>query len=85
MGKGDKKSRRGKIHIGSFGVRRPRKTGTVVHGTVQSTVEEKPVKPAEKVKKTEPVVESAVEVATEVKKPARKTAKKVKEEAAPEE
>jgi 30S ribosomal protein S31 len=25
MGKGDKKSRRGKIIIGSFGVRRPRK------------------------------------------------------------
>lgn len=25
MGKGDKKSRRGKIHIGSFGKRRPRK------------------------------------------------------------
>jgi len=27
MGKGDKKSRRGKIHIGSFGVRRNRKPG----------------------------------------------------------
>ena len=26
MGKGDKKSKRGKIHIGSFGVKRPRKT-----------------------------------------------------------
>lgn len=26
MGKGDKKSRRGKIVIGSYGVRRPRKT-----------------------------------------------------------
>lgn len=25
MGKGDKKSKRGKIHIGSFGVKRPRK------------------------------------------------------------
>ena len=26
MGKGDKKTRRGKIHIGSYGVKRPRKT-----------------------------------------------------------
>jgi len=25
MGKGDKKSKRGKIHIGTFGVKRPRK------------------------------------------------------------
>ena len=25
MGKGDKKSKRGKIHIGSYGVKRPRK------------------------------------------------------------
>lgn len=28
MGKGDKKSRRGKITIGSYGVRRPRKSKT---------------------------------------------------------
>jgi 30S ribosomal protein S31 len=28
MGKGDKKSKRGKIHIGTFGVRRPRKKAT---------------------------------------------------------
>lgn len=25
MGKGDKKTKRGKIHIGSYGVKRPRK------------------------------------------------------------
>jgi len=25
MGKGDKKTKRGKIHIGSFGIKRPRK------------------------------------------------------------
>ena len=25
MGKGDKKSKRGKIHIGSYGVKRPKK------------------------------------------------------------
>ena len=29
MGKGDKKSRKGKISMGSFGVRRPRKTKSV--------------------------------------------------------
>jgi ribosomal small subunit protein bTHX len=28
MGKGDKRSKRGKIHIGSFGVSRPRATKT---------------------------------------------------------
>ena len=30
MGKGDKKSRRGKIILGSFGVRRPRKKKTII-------------------------------------------------------
>lgn len=30
MGKGDKKSKRGKVTIGSFGVKRPRKASTSV-------------------------------------------------------
>ena len=30
MGKGDKKSKKGKIHIGTFGVRRPRKAKKAV-------------------------------------------------------
>ncbi|MBK7027714.1 MAG: 30S ribosomal protein THX [Bacteroidales bacterium] len=44
MGKGDKKSRRGKIHIGSHGTRRPRKTVPVIP---VSTTAEKPVKVAD--------------------------------------
>lgn len=43
MGKGDKKSRRGKIYGGTFGVRRPRKkslTGAVMAAPPKETVEE---------------------------------------------
>lgn len=42
MGKGDKKSRRGKINIGSFGVTRPRKKK--VSTPVAAEKKEKPVK-----------------------------------------
>ena len=42
MGKGDKKTRKGKIHIGSYGKKRPKNEGKVV----------KP-KPEEKEKKEE--------------------------------
>lgn len=84
MGKGDKKSRRGKIHIKSFGTRRPRKKGNTVPGAVVPKVKaEEPVKPVErtpkKVVKEEPAAPVA-EVATEVKKTVRKTTKKTKEE-----
>lgn len=37
MGKGDKKSRRGKIYIGSFGKRRPRKK--IKHTTIIPKIE----------------------------------------------
>ncbi len=72
MGKGDKKTKRGKIIKGSYGVRRPKKTSVSpipvkakkeAVKKVAEVVEEKPVKktPAKKVaaKKTEdkPIVE----------------------------
>jgi ribosomal small subunit protein bTHX len=71
MGKGDKKSKRGKIIMGSYGVRRPQRTNTV-----PVAVSLKEEKPATKVKatKTETQVESpdvAVQV-EEAAKPARK-------------
>jgi len=85
MGKGDKKSRRGKIHIGSYGVRRRRVKGNnspVESAPAVEVMPEKAVEP--KVKKTakapEPV-EPSVETA---KKAPRKTTKKAKEEPASE-
>lgn len=47
MGKGDKKSKRGKIIMGSYGVRRQRKTAVSRVSTAQAGV---PEKPAEKPK-----------------------------------
>lgn len=69
MGKGDKKSKRGKIISGTYGVRRPKK------GTKPNIVVEKP----EKVKKTPAKVAVSEEKKPEtkapvVKKPAAKKA-----------
>jgi len=47
MGKGDKKSKRGKIIMGSFGVRRPRKVKT---SAIPAVADVKPEKPAAKSK-----------------------------------
>jgi 30S ribosomal protein S31 len=73
MGKGDKKSKRGKIVIGSFGVRRARKKKKAEVVTI------KKVKPA-------PVSEVEEPVSVPVKTAAKKTAKKAPEavEVAPE-
>ncbi len=88
MGKGDQKSRRGKIHIGSYGTRRPRKTGGFIRPTVAPKVTETIEKPAETApKKAVEVAEKAaavVEKVAEVKKAPRKTTKKAVEEKAPE-
>jgi ribosomal small subunit protein bTHX len=87
MGKGDKKSRRGKIHIGSHGVRRQRKKGSTssAPATPKVVIETaQPAKSAPKKVAKEAVVTPAAEVTAEVKKPARKTAKKIKEEPAEE-
>ena len=48
MGKGDKKSRRGKIHIGSYGVRRTRKQETAKPLPFVAKVEEPVKKPKSK-------------------------------------
>ena len=89
MGKGDKKSKRGKIVIKSYGVRRPRKKRghTLPEAIKEEPVKAQKTKPAPKPKKEEPVpeeipvVESTAGVAEKPakKKPAAKpksTAKK---------
>jgi ribosomal small subunit protein bTHX len=67
MGKGDKKSKRGKIIMGSYGVRRPQKPRSL-HTPVPVTKDEKPepkAKAAAEVHEVAAVVEDAA-------KPARK-------------
>ena len=90
MGKGDKKTRRGKIVIGSYGVRRPRrikKAVVVVNKGAQAKpkkVQEKPQKLVEEavvmiepVIVSEPVVEAPVKVEIAVEtKPVKSPAKK---------
>jgi len=79
MGKGDKKTKRGKILMGSYGVRRPRRTPAGLLPLV-AVKEEKPAlkeKPPAKVKieKTESVLEepqAAVQVEEAVKPPKKK-------------
>ena len=50
MGKGDKKSKRGKIHIGSFGVKRPRKKAVTKAATAKTAKKAAPKKAAKKAK-----------------------------------
>ncbi|MGA9211192.1 30S ribosomal protein THX [Kaistella sp.] len=52
MGKGDKKSRRGKITNGSYGKRRPRKSEKVAVAVVEKPVKVKAEKAAAKPKAT---------------------------------
>ena len=73
MGKGDKKSRRGKIHIGSHGVRRPRKSTPVKIAEVVAAVVEEMPKPV-KAAKPKPAEHKAEKPKAE-KKPAEKKAK----------
>lgn len=80
MGKGDKKSRRGKIHIGSHGARRPRKVNKNVPGIPVPVVAEKPAKIAEvKAKKVIENAEVVTETPVETKKTPRKTSKKTQD------
>ena len=75
MGKGDRKSARGKRIIGSSGVTRKRKKVTYV-----APVPEKKVKPAEETKKTvakkAPTKKTAEKKTTAKKPAAKKTTKK---------
>ena len=61
MGKGDKKSRRGKLFMGSFGVRRPKNTKKVIVKPISIAAVEVP-----------PIIE----VPVEEKKPKKTTKKK---------
>jgi 30S ribosomal protein S31 len=89
MGKGDQKSRRGKIIIGSSGVRRPKSSKSKTLVKVEAvekikTVAEKPkAEPKPKVKVAEPAAAiTLAEVAVTPEKVVKKAVKKVKEEAA---
>ncbi len=93
MGKGDKKSRRGKIIIGSTGVRRPKsakRKGLVQGTTANVEVAEKTRKAAEKPKAEPKAKVAAIEPAaladTEMKAPkaAKKAVKKSTEAEVPE-
>lgn len=87
MGKGDKKSRRGKIIIGSSGVRRPKSSNKVI---VKVEAVEKIIKVAEKpkaeskpkVKAAEPVAIVETEIAVVPEKAAKKAVKKGKDDVA---
>lgn len=76
MGKGDKKTKRGKIVIGSYGVRRPRKKKIISATKPKAKVETK-VKSDTK-PKTETKVKTATKPKAEVKETpkAKKTTKK---------
>jgi ribosomal small subunit protein bTHX len=56
MGKGDKKSRRGKIILGTYGVRRPRKT-TVIPSAKEKKAEEEIKEVRTRDRKIQPVQE----------------------------
>ncbi|MBN2611702.1 MAG: 30S ribosomal protein THX [Bacteroidales bacterium] len=81
MGKGDKKSRRGKLFSGSFGVRRPRKNKVNKIEAKAVIPKEKPQKP--KTENVKPAVPVAVEKPVEETKPVTpKAAKAPKKEGA---
>jgi len=91
MGKGDKKSRRGKIIIGSSGVRRPKSSKNTFIKTDKTVVDsvEKVKKVADKLK-TEPKPKAKVEEtpvitdAEKIEKPVKKAVKKAKAQDVPE-
>jgi 30S ribosomal protein S31 len=81
MGKGDKKSRRGKIYRGTFGKRRPhKKAKQIVAIPVAEKVEEEEKKEAA-VEEVKPEKEKTEKTAAEEKKPRKRksTKKKSKE------
>jgi len=67
MGKGDKKTKRGKITRGSYGNKRPRKTSVSYVA---------PAKPAKKAVKKEEIVEKEVKTPVKPKAEKKPTAKK---------
>ena len=89
MGKGDKKSRRGKIIIGSTGVRRPKNKKKAVVAVeavvkVKKVAEKAKAEPKAKAKVAEPVVVIAPEVTEAPVKAVKKAVAKPKVEDAAE-
>ena len=93
MGKGDKKSRRGKIILGSSGVRRPKssknKTFVKVEAASAEAIEknkkiaEKPkAEHKPKAKVAEPIAATETEITVAPEKAVKKVVKKAKEDAA---
>ncbi len=76
MGRGDRKSRKGKIFKGSYGNTRPKKVATEVYVAKPKKVEEKKEKVVKKatVKKTAAKKKSAAKKATTKKKTTTKKA-----------
>jgi 30S ribosomal protein S31 len=86
MGKGDKKSRRGKIIIGSTGVRRPKSSKTKafvkveVVEKIKKVAEAPKAEPKPKVKVAEVVAETKPEITVAPEKTVKKAVKKTKTE-----
>ena len=87
MGKGDKKSRRGKIILGSYGIRRPRKKAYKAEIKVENVMDDKAqtnAMPEKEVKETKAVREKtapkAPKVAREKKEETEHTDSKPKKE-----
>lgn len=78
MGKGDKKSRRGKITIGSYGVRRARKKKSPAPVIIAKIEDKKkaPAKKAAKVVAEAPAVAEGIPAEVAVKAPKKKAAPK---------
>lgn len=83
MGKGDKKSKKGKIIAGSYGIKRPRKANSAAMIPVKVLDEDEKKAPKEKVRKEVGHPTEKSENAEVEKKP--KAAAKPKAEKAPEE
>lgn len=93
MGKGDKKSRRGKIILGSSGVRRPKSSKNKIFVKVEAVhaeaiekkkkVAEKPkIEPKPKAKVAEPIAVTETEITVTPEKTVKKAVKKDKEDVA---
>jgi len=80
MGKGDKKSRKGKIIMGSYGKLRPKKNKVKTVETLKAEKEEKIIKPLKK--PTEPKSEPKVDTKKQTKTTKPITKKKTEEEEA---
>ena len=71
MGKGDKKSKKGKISSGSYGVSRKRKKSAPYVAKVKKTTQKKEEAPTEKAKKA-PAKKAAAKKPAAKKAPAKK-------------